>query len=154
MGAVMVWPARHPIQKAAADAGLAPGPSQPDLSADEFMKRLGSLPLIHQPGERWLYHTGCRRAGRADRPRIGPVASSDFLHERLFEPLGMRDTGFQVPADKLGRLASAYMMDPQKKDAHLLRRRRATAAGAGRPPSPPAARAWSRPSTTISPSAA
>jgi len=58
MGAVMVWPARHPIQKAAADSGLAPGPFQPDLTADEFMKRLGILPLVYQPGERWLYHTG------------------------------------------------------------------------------------------------
>src|SRR5216684_7089810 len=58
LGAVMVWPARHPIQKAMADAGLALGPFQPDVSADDFMKRLGSLPLVHQPGERWLYHTG------------------------------------------------------------------------------------------------
>ena len=35
-----------------------PVPDQLDLSADDFMKRLGSLPLIYQPGERWLYHTG------------------------------------------------------------------------------------------------
>jgi CubicO group peptidase (beta-lactamase class C family) len=41
---------------------------------------------------------------------------ADFLRDHLFEPLGMRDTGFQVPADKIGRLASAYMMDPQKKE--------------------------------------
>jgi CubicO group peptidase (beta-lactamase class C family) len=115
LGAVMVWPAKHPIQKAMADAGLAPGPSQPDFSADDFMKRLGSLPLVHQPGERWLYHTGADVLGvliaRASRQSFG-----DFLRDHLFEPLGMRDTGFQVPADKLGRLASAYMMDPQKKE--------------------------------------
>ena len=42
LGAVMVWPARHPIQKAMAEAGLAPGPFQPDFSADEYMKRLGA----------------------------------------------------------------------------------------------------------------
>jgi CubicO group peptidase (beta-lactamase class C family) len=115
LGAVMVWPARHPIQKAMADAGLAPGPSQPDFSADAFMKRLGGLPLIYQPGERWLYHTGADVLGvliaRASGQSFG-----DFLHDHLFEPLGMRDTGFQVPADKIGRLASAYMMDPQKKE--------------------------------------
>ena len=115
LGAVMVWPAKYPIQKAMADVGLAPGPSQPHFSADDFMKRLGSLPLVHQPGERWLYHTGADVLGvliaRASGQSFG-----DFLHDHLFEPLGMRDTGFQVPADKLGRLASAYMMDPQKKE--------------------------------------
>lgn len=57
-GAVMVWPAKYPIQKAAEAAGVAPGPDQLDIPPDEYMKRLGSLPLIHQPGERWLYHTG------------------------------------------------------------------------------------------------
>jgi CubicO group peptidase (beta-lactamase class C family) len=115
LGAVMVWPARYPIQKAMADAGLALGPFQPDFSADDFMKRLGSLPLIYQPGERWLYHTGADVLGvliaRASGQSFG-----DFLRDHLFEPLGMRDTAFQVPADKLGRLASAYMMDPQKKE--------------------------------------
>jgi CubicO group peptidase (beta-lactamase class C family) len=115
LGAVMVWPARHPIQKAVAEAGLAPGPSQPDFSADDYMKRLGSLPLIYQPGERWLYHTGADVLGvliaRASGQSFG-----DFLHDHLFAPLGMRDTGFHVPADKLDRLASAYRMDPEKKE--------------------------------------
>ena len=76
------------------------------------MKRLGSLPLIYQPGERWLYHTGSDVLGvliaRASANRSGPSCS-----EHLFEPLGMHDTGFQVPADKIGRLASAYMTDPR-----------------------------------------
>ncbi len=113
LGAVMVWPARHPIQKAMADVGLAPGPGQLHLSADDFMKRLGSLPLIHQPGERWLYHTGSDVLGVLIARASGqPFA--DFLRDHLFEPLGMRDTGFQVPADKLNRLASAYMMDREK----------------------------------------
>ena len=114
LGAVMVWPARHPIQKAMAEAGLAPGPAQPDLSADDFMKRLGSLPLIYQPGERWLYHTGADVLGVLIA-RASGQSFADFLRDHLFEPLGMRDTGFQVPADRLDRLASAYMMDPQKK---------------------------------------
>ena len=115
LGAVMVWPARHPIQKAIADAGLAPGPFQPDLSADDFMKRLGSLPLIYQPGERWLYHTGADVLGVLIA-RASGKSFADFLRDHLFEPLGMSDSGFQVPADKLDRLASAYMMDPQKKE--------------------------------------
>jgi CubicO group peptidase (beta-lactamase class C family) len=114
MGAVMVWPAKYPIQHAAAAAGLAPGPLPLDVSADEFMKRLGALPLIYQPGERWLYHTGSDVLGvllaRVTGQPLGAV-----LQERLFAPLGMRDTGFHVPAAKLDRLASAYMIDPQKK---------------------------------------
>jgi CubicO group peptidase (beta-lactamase class C family) len=115
LGAVMVWPPEHPIQKAMADLGLAPGPWQPEVSADDFMRRLGSLPLIYQPGERWLYHTGSDVLGvliaRASGQSLG-----DFMRDHLFEPLGMHDTGFQVPQDKLDRLASAYMMDPQKKE--------------------------------------
>jgi CubicO group peptidase (beta-lactamase class C family) len=113
-GAIMVWPPKHPIQKAVAEAGLAPGPMQLDLSAGEFMERLGRLPLIHQPGERWLYHTGSDVAGVLIARASGQSLEA-FMRERLFEPLGMKDTGFQVPADKLDRLASAYMMDPQKK---------------------------------------
>ena len=109
-GAVMVWPAKYPIQKAAEAAGVAPGPDQLDIPPDEFMKRLGSLPLIRQPGERWLYHTGSDVLGvliaRASGQDFGT-----FLEERLFGPLGMKDTGFSVPAGKLDRLASAYRMD-------------------------------------------
>jgi CubicO group peptidase (beta-lactamase class C family) len=114
MGAVMVWPPRYPIQKAAAEQGLAPGPFQVGFTADEFMKRLGSLPLFYQPGERWLYHTGSDVLGVLIARVTGQPLEA-FLRERLFAPLGMRDTGFQVPAENLDRLASAYMMDPQKK---------------------------------------
>ncbi|HEX9556992.1 MAG TPA: serine hydrolase domain-containing protein, partial [Reyranella sp.] len=68
---------------------------------------------MHQPGERWLYHTGSDVLGVLIARASGqPFA--DFLRDHLFEPLGMRDTGFQVPADKPGRLASAYMMDRDK----------------------------------------
>jgi CubicO group peptidase (beta-lactamase class C family) len=115
MGAVMVWPAKYPIQKAAAEAGLAPGTAQATISADEFMKRLGTLPLIYQPGERWLYHTGSDVLGVLIARASGQSFEA-FLQERLFGPLGMRDTGFQVPAAKLDRFASAYVMDPQKKE--------------------------------------
>jgi CubicO group peptidase (beta-lactamase class C family) len=114
MGAVMVWPAQYPIQHAAAAAGVAPGPFQPDVSADEFMRRLGALPLCYQPGERWLYHTGSDVLGVLIARASGQSFEA-FLQERLFAPLGMRDTGFEVPAGKLDRFASAYMRDPQKQ---------------------------------------
>src|SRR6185369_1491993 len=115
MGAVMVFPPKHPIQKAAGDAGVTPGPTQATISADEFMKRLGTLPLIYQPGERWLYHTGSDVLGVLIARASGQSFEA-FLQERLFGPLGMRDTGFHVPAAKLDRLASAYKMDPAKKE--------------------------------------
>jgi CubicO group peptidase (beta-lactamase class C family) len=52
IGAVMVFPPRYPIQQAMAEAGVAPGPILPAQTPDELMKRFGSLPLVHQPGER------------------------------------------------------------------------------------------------------
>ncbi len=112
LGAVMVWPARHPIQKAMGEAGVAPNPYLPDVSPEEFMKRIGSLPLVHQPGERWLYHTGSDVLGVL-LARASGQSLAAFLQDHLFGPLGMRDTGFHVPADKLGRLAGAYMTDPK-----------------------------------------
>lgn len=66
IGAVMVFPERYPIQRAMAEAGLAPSANLPSVAPDEYMKRLGSLPLVHQPGERWMYHTGgCSPSVRA-----------------------------------------------------------------------------------------
>jgi CubicO group peptidase (beta-lactamase class C family) len=65
---------------------------------------------MYQPGERWLYNTSSDVLGvLIERAAGRPLA--DFLRQRLFEPLGMRDTGFHVPADKLGRLATSYKTD-------------------------------------------
>jgi CubicO group peptidase (beta-lactamase class C family) len=57
-GMIMVFPDRYPVQKAIAEAGFAPGPLFPSFPPDELMRRYGSLPLIYQPGERWLYNAG------------------------------------------------------------------------------------------------
>jgi CubicO group peptidase (beta-lactamase class C family) len=112
-GAVMVFPPKYPIQKAIADAGFAPGPKAADLTNDVFLSRVASVPLIYQPGTRWLYHTGSDLLGVLIA-RASGKALGDFLRERIFEPLGMKDTGFMVPAADLGRLASAYRRDPEK----------------------------------------
>ena len=77
---------------------------------DEFMRRLGNLPLAHQPGERWLYHMGCEILGVLIARASGQSLGS-FLHERIFEPLGMKDTGFFVPEAKLDRLPICYGTD-------------------------------------------
>jgi CubicO group peptidase (beta-lactamase class C family) len=111
IGAVMVFPDRYPIQKAMADAGLAPGPRPLPFSPDEFMARVGRLPLIHQPGERWMYHTGSDILGVLIA-RASGMSLGSFLKERIFEPLGMEDTSFSVLEAKLGRLATCYQGDP------------------------------------------
>ncbi len=109
-GAVMVYPERYPIQKAMTEAGVAPGPTLPDLPPDELMKRYGSLPLLYQPGEKWLYNSGSDILGVLIA-RVSGLPLGAFVRERLFEPLGMKDTGFSVPEGKLGRLPTCYQTD-------------------------------------------
>ena len=93
-GAVMAPPGQYPIQAAIEEAGLAPGPNPLPFGPDEFLRRLGGLPLMHQPGERWMYHTGSDVLGVLVERAAG-MAFGDFLAERIFAPLGMKDTGFQ-----------------------------------------------------------
>ena len=107
IGALMARPGRYPIQKAMADAGLAPGPNPSPHAPEEWMKRLGSLPLLHQPGETWMYHTGSEVLGVLIARASGQTFET-FLGERIFEPLGMKDTGFYVPSEKLSRLPPSY----------------------------------------------
>jgi CubicO group peptidase (beta-lactamase class C family) len=112
IGAVMAPPGRYPIQEAMAEAGLAPGPDPPSHTPDEWIKRLGALPLIHQPGERWMYHTGSDILGVLIARASGQTLET-FFRERLFDPLGMNDTGFHVPPEKLDRLPPTYMADAE-----------------------------------------
>jgi CubicO group peptidase (beta-lactamase class C family) len=107
IGAVMAWPSKYPIQKAMDGAGVAPGPVFVSVTPDEFMKRLGALPLIHQPGERWLYHTGADIVGVLIARAAG-MSFGNFMAERLFAPLGMADTGFHVADAKIDRLVTCY----------------------------------------------
>jgi CubicO group peptidase (beta-lactamase class C family) len=80
---------------------------QPD--PDTWIAGLGSLPLLAQPGERWFYNTGASVLGvLLERAAGQPFA--DVLRTRLFEPLGMRDTGFWTPHTR--RLASAFRSAP------------------------------------------
>ena len=77
---------------------------------DEWIGRLGSLPLVHQPGERWLYHTAADVTGVLIARATG-MSFGEALRERVCEPLGMRDTGFSVPDDRLDRFSTAYALD-------------------------------------------
>src|SRR4051794_5395105 len=103
-GSVMAPPGTYPIQRAEADAGLQSigGPPWPPVAhdPDSWIRALGSLPLMYQPGERWCYNSSAQVLGVL----IARVAGTDLgavMHERIFEPLGMTDTGFFVPADQL-----------------------------------------------------
>jgi CubicO group peptidase (beta-lactamase class C family) len=110
-GMIPVFPDRYPIQKAIAEAGFAPGPVFPSFPPDELMRRYGSLPLIYQPGERWLYNSGTEILGVLIA-RVADVTFGEFLRDRIFAPLGMKDTAFYVPADKQHRFATCYARDP------------------------------------------
>jgi CubicO group peptidase (beta-lactamase class C family) len=112
IGAILAAPGRYPIQQAMDEAGVAPGFDRPSLTPDEWMERLGALPLVHQPGERFMYDTGSDVLGVLISRAAGQGLEA-FFRERIFEPLGMKDTGFHVPADKLDRLASCYRTDPE-----------------------------------------
>ncbi len=109
-GAVMAPPGSYPIQRAMDEAGLAPGPSLASLSPDAWLARLAGLPLLHQPGEKWLYHTGSDILGVLVARAAG-MSLGDFLQERIFAPLGMACTAFSVPPAKLDRLATCYQTD-------------------------------------------
>jgi CubicO group peptidase (beta-lactamase class C family) len=113
-GVVNASPGTYPIQDAMSEQLLGqglPSPSTPP-APDEWIRRLGTLPLMHQPGEQWMYNTGSDVLGvmiarASDRP------FEIFLRERLFDPLGMHDTGFSVPAAKLDRFATSYLTNSE-----------------------------------------
>jgi CubicO group peptidase (beta-lactamase class C family) len=109
-GMIMVFPDRYPIQKAIAEAGLAPGPVFPSFPPDELLQRYGSLPLLHQPGERWLYNSGTEILGVLIS-RVAGTTFGEFLRDRIFAPLAMKDTAFSVPEAKRNRFATSYGLD-------------------------------------------
>src|SRR5689334_14901968 len=108
-GMIMAPPDAYPILSAANELQIGMGPPSPSTmpAPDEWMRRLGSLPLMHQPGEQWMYNTGSDVLGVLIARAAGQEFET-FLRERIFEPLGMKDTGFSVPAAKLDRLATSY----------------------------------------------
>ena len=105
-------PTTWPVVEAAEALRLATiGPPNPDVQPDPdtWIANLGSLPLLAQPGERWLYNTGAQVLGVLLARAVGePFA--DLLRTRVLEPLGMRDTAFWTTQPE--RLATAYRPTP------------------------------------------
>jgi CubicO group peptidase (beta-lactamase class C family) len=97
-----------PVVAAATQAGLATiGPPQPDafVDPDTWIAHFGELPLLAQPGEQWLYNTGSHVLSVLCARAAG-MSYDDVLRTRIFEPLGMPDTGFYT--EDVLRLATAY----------------------------------------------
>ncbi|MFJ2740794.1 serine hydrolase domain-containing protein [Streptomyces sp. NPDC087440] len=90
----------------------------PAVEPDEWMRRLSTLPLMYQPGEQWMYNVSDDLLGVLVA-RVTGRPFEEFLRERVFEPLGMKDTGFHVPADKIHRLPPLYSPDPQTGEFHV-----------------------------------
>jgi CubicO group peptidase (beta-lactamase class C family) len=103
-----------PLAQAASELKIGMGPPEPGVTPapDEWMRRLGSLPLAYQPGARWQYHLGSEVLGVLIARASGQSFEA-FMRERIFEPLGMRDTSFGVPREKLDRFTDSYRVDPQ-----------------------------------------
>ncbi|ADD39741.1 serine hydrolase domain-containing protein [Stackebrandtia nassauensis] len=105
---LMTAPIRAAIFEAT-DYGVGSGPAP---GFDEWMRRLGELPLSYQPGERWQYdlpsEVACVLVSRVAGQPFG-----QFLRERVLEPLGMKDTGHHVPDGEIHRLPPLYGPDPQ-----------------------------------------
>jgi CubicO group peptidase (beta-lactamase class C family) len=108
-GLAYTFTAGEPLAKALSENGLLGSSS--DLGPDEWMERLGSLPLAYQPGSRWHYSLSTDVLGVVVE-RASGMPFAEFLQTRLFEPLGMPDTAFYVPPEKLDRFATHYTRDP------------------------------------------
>lgn len=99
-----------PLQRALIEARLPLSTFMFPGTPDEFMQCLGRLPLATQPGERWLYHMSAEILGVLIA-RVSGMSLSAFMRARIFEPLGMKDTGFTVPQSQLDRVATCYQTD-------------------------------------------
>ncbi|AWN31806.1 serine hydrolase domain-containing protein [Streptomyces sp. NEAU-S7GS2] len=101
-----------PIMNAIFERGVFSQGAEPLPEQDEWMRRLGTLPLMRQPGEHWQYHLSHDVLGVLVA-RVTGRPFETFLRERVLDPLGMKDTGFHVPAGKIDRLPPSYAPNPQ-----------------------------------------
>jgi CubicO group peptidase (beta-lactamase class C family) len=79
---------------------------------EEMTQKVATIPLMFQPGTQWYYSVAVDLQGRIVE-KISGQTLGQFLDQRLFQPLKMKDTAFSVPADKASRLAAVYVANPQ-----------------------------------------
>ncbi len=109
-----------PIVRAANELQLVMGRPDPRTphDPDHWIERFGTLPLMYQPGDRWQYNAGSLVLSVLV-PRAARQPLEAFLKKRVFEPLGMKDTGFTMPAEQTNRLPSQYATDFRKGTVEL-----------------------------------
>jgi CubicO group peptidase (beta-lactamase class C family) len=102
-----------------AKAGVIAGIGIKNLVLGDKIKILGSLPLFHQPGEKYLYGLNTDVLGYLVEVVSG-MSLDEFLRKRIFQPLGMKDTYFFLPKEKQNRLVSLYTEDKQTGKAVMM----------------------------------
>ena len=144
-GIVVAEPGTIPI----ADALNALQGDEPGASPDEWIRRLGTLPLVCQPGERWMYHTAADVTGVLIARATG-MSFGDALRERICEPLGMKDTAFSVAGENIAgwRPPTSATTPPARSSLKTV----PTGTGVGRRRSNQGAAGSSRPRPITSPS--
>jgi len=110
-GLTYPWNAR--LGKAYADAGVGTGLLQQDQTTGGSVKKLASLPLLFQPGDAWEYSLADDVLGYLVEVVSG-MPLDKFLEERIFNPLGMKDSAFFLSDEQASRLATAYTYDSAK----------------------------------------
>jgi CubicO group peptidase (beta-lactamase class C family) len=83
-------------------------------SLHDMINKLAGIPLLYQPGTRWVYSLSVDIQGYLVE-KLSGMPLADFMRERIFDPLGMKDTGFYVPNEKWSRLATLYSGDKEGK---------------------------------------
>ncbi|SEE83318.1 serine hydrolase domain-containing protein [Ruania alba] len=107
-----------PLSQAWAERGTAPGPPAPAgaLPTDAWLAAASDLPLQAQPGQRWLYNTSSLLTGMLIE-RVAGARLGEVMAERIFEPLGMHDTAFRVPAHGVDRFGACFAVGEDVYDS-------------------------------------
>jgi CubicO group peptidase (beta-lactamase class C family) len=109
----LTYPWNTRVGKAYRDANVGTGLEQRKGTIGEGVKRLAAIPLLFQPGDDWEYSLADDVLGRLVEVVSG-MPFDKFLEQRLFQPLGMKDTYFFPPEEKVPRITTAYAYDEQK----------------------------------------
>jgi len=101
------------VGKAYREAGIGTGLLQLEASTGDSIKKLASMPLLFQPGDAWEYSLADDVLGYLVE-KVSGMPLDRFYEDRIFKPLGMTDSYFFLPDDKVSRLAAAYTYYPEK----------------------------------------
>jgi len=125
------------IKPAAARIAALPGDAPPVRTAAQLLDALGSIPLVSEPGAQFHYSIATDLVGLVIE-RLTGASLGSVLRTRLFDPLGMKDTGFQVPPADLDRFTSNYRFAAQgpqlvdsRRDSEYLQRQSFESGGGG-----------------------